>query len=134
MKKIYLHTLWAIVGGSAIANGLPPGSLPESIGSDVGYRTVADAMANLRQLKSASFSTVNGWTIVTDESHMTIWSFAPKTDPSYPSVVKRFVTPSGSGSIITMKVLCEAAKAPCDNLVRTFYDMNFRGSGAQLEH
>jgi hypothetical protein len=85
-------------------------------------------------MKEVSFSTVRGWTIATDQVHMTVWSFAPKTDPSYPSVVKRFVTAAGSGSVITMKVLCESNKVSCDNLVRQFYDMNFRGSGAQLEH
>ena len=61
---------------------------------------------------------------MTDKVHMTIWSFAPKTDPSYPSVVKRTVTSAGSGSNISMKVLCEADKASCDNLVRQFYDLN----------
>jgi hypothetical protein len=118
----------------AMADDLPSGSLPESGNSDVGYRTVAEALASLKQMKEASFSTVRGWTIVTDKVHMTVWSFAPKTDPSYPSVVKRFVTAAGTGSIITMKVLCESNKISCDNLVRQFYDMNFRGSGAQLEH
>lgn len=118
----------------AMAGDLPSGSLPESGNSDVGYRTVAEALASLKQMKEASFSTVRGWTIVTDQVHMTVWSFAPKTDPSYPSVIKRFVTPAGTGSIITMKVLGESNKISCDNLVRQFYDMNFRGSGAQLEN
>jgi hypothetical protein len=117
-----------------VADDLPLGSLPESGNSDVGYRTVAEALASLKKMKEASFSTVRGWTIVTDQVHMTVWSFAPKTDPSYPSVVKRFVTPAGTGSIITMKVLCESDKISCDYLVRQFYGMNFRGSGAQLEH
>jgi hypothetical protein len=117
-----------------IADDLPPGSLPESNNSDVGYKTVAEALASLKLMKDASFSTVRGWTIITDRPHMTVWSFAPKTDPSYPSVVKRMVTAAGSGSNISMKVLCEADKASCDTLVRQFYDMNFRGSGAQLDH
>lgn len=118
----------------AIADVLPPGSLPESNNSDVGYKTVAEALASLKLMKDASFSTVRGWTIVTDQPHMTVWSFVPTTDPSYPSVVKRVVTAAGSGSNISMKVLCEADKSACDNLVRQFYDMNFRGSGAQLDH
>ena len=83
--------------------------------------------------EGASFSTVRGWTIVTDRVHLTIWSFAPKTDPAYPSVVKRMMTTSGTSSVMTMKVKCELDKVSCDNLVRQFYDMNFRGSGAQLE-
>jgi hypothetical protein len=126
--------LCLILSTFAMSDDLPPGSLPESGSSDVGYRTVAEALASLRLMKEASFSTVRGWTIVTDKAHMTVWSFAPKTDPSYPAVVKRFVTAAGSGSAITMKVLCESDKVSCDNLVRQFYDMNFRGSNAQLDH
>jgi hypothetical protein len=118
----------------AAAGDLPPGSLPESRSSDIGYKTVSEALASLMLMKEASFSTVRGWTIVTDEVHLTVWSFAPTTDPSYPSVVKRFVTSSGKGSTVTMRVLCESDKASCDNLVREFYDMNFRGSGAQMDH
>jgi|SRR5580700_8775552 hypothetical protein len=134
MNSKLLHVLWLLIAASAIADGLPQGQLPESTSADVGYKTVADALAALKKLKSASFSIVKGWTIVTDEAHFTVWSFAPKSDPSYPSVVKRFVTSSGSGSIVTMRVLCESDKSACDNLVREFYDMNFRGSGAQLGH
>jgi hypothetical protein len=87
---------------------------------NVGYKTVAEALASLKQMKDVSFSTVRGWTIVTDEAHLTVWSFAPKTDPSYPAVVKRMVTSTGGGSKVTMGVLCEADKASCANLVREF--------------
>jgi hypothetical protein len=59
------------------ADDLPFGSLQESGNSDVGYKTVAEALACLKKMKEAS---------------------------------------------------------SCDNLVRQFYEMNFRGSGAQLEH
>ena len=87
---------------------------------DVGYKTVAQALAAVKQMKDVSFSTVRGWTIVTDETHLTVWSFAPQTDPSYPAVVKRMVISTGSGSKVTLGVLCEAKQAACDNLVREF--------------
>jgi len=80
-------------------------------------------------MKGVSFSSVRGWTIVTDEAHLTVWSFAPKSDPSYPAVVKRMVISTGHGSKITLDVLCEAAKASCENLVREFSNMN--GTGAR---
>src|ERR1700733_4993455 len=89
----------------AMTDDLPSGSLPESGNSEVGYRTVAEALASLKQMKEASFSTVRGWTIVTDKVHMTVWSFAPKTDPSYPSVVKRFVKAARTVSIIRIKTI-----------------------------
>jgi len=111
MTRHLALSIGLLVAASAVADGRPPG---------VGYKTVAEALAALKQMKDASFSTVQGWTIVTDEAHLTVWSFAPKTDPSYPAVVKRMVTSTGNGSKVTMSVLCEAAKAACDNLVHEF--------------
>jgi hypothetical protein len=104
----------------AFADGPPPRSLPEPKDSTIGYKTVAEALASLKQMKGVSFSSVRGWTIVTDEAHLTVWSFAPKSDPSYPAVVKRVVISTVGGSRITMEVLCEANKASCDNLVHEF--------------
>jgi hypothetical protein len=99
-----------------------------AVADDVGYKTVAQALASLRQMKDVSFSTVRGWTIVTDEARLTVWSFAPKTDPSYPAVVKRMVTSTGNGSKVTTSVLCEADKGSCANLVREFNNTNSRGA------
>jgi hypothetical protein len=112
----------------AFADSAPPRSFPESKSSDIGYKTVAEALASLRQMKGVSFSSVRGWTVVTDEAHLTVWSFAPQSDPSYPAVVKRMVISTGSGSKVTMNVLCEADKASCDNLVREF------SNGSRLEN
>jgi hypothetical protein len=100
-----------------------------ALADDVGYKTVADALASLKQAKDVSFSTVRDWTIVTDEAHLTVWSFAPRSDPSYPAVVKRMVTSTGGGSKVTMSVLCEAKRAACDNLIREFN--NTKSPGAQ---
>lgn len=99
-----------------------------AIADDVGYKTVAQALTALKQMKDVSFSTVRGWTIVTDEAHLTVWSFAPKTDPSYPAVVRRMVTSTGNGSRVTTSVLCEADKGSCANLVREFNSTNSRGT------
>jgi hypothetical protein len=117
-----LRALWVgiLVSTAAFAADPPPGPVSAALGSDVGYKTVADALASLKQMKEATFSVVRGWTIVTDEAHLTVWSFAPKTDPAYPAVVKRMVTSTGTGSKVTTNVLCEAGKAACSNLVREF--------------
>ena len=109
-----------LAAAAAFAEGARPGLLPESAGSEVGFKTVAAALAALKKSKDMSLSEVRGWTIVTDEAHLTVWSFAPRTDPSYPSVVKRMVISTGGGSKVSMSVLCEARKAACDNLVREF--------------
>ena len=119
LNRHILLCLGLLVATSAGAGG-PSGPLPEHTSSDVGYKTVAAALASLKATKDVSFSVVRGWTIVTDEAHLTVWSFAPKTDPSYPAVVKRMVTSTASGSKVTLSVLCEANKTSCDNLVREF--------------
>jgi hypothetical protein len=99
-----------------------------AVADDVGYKTVAATLAAVKQMKDVSFSTVRGWMIVTDEAHLTVWSFSPKTDPSYPAVVKRMVTSTGNGSKVTTGVLCEAKKAACANLAREFSNTNSRGA------
>jgi hypothetical protein len=35
-----------------------------AVADDVGYKTVAQALTSLKQMKDVSFSTVRGWTIV----------------------------------------------------------------------
>jgi hypothetical protein len=91
-----------------------------AVADNVGYKTVAQALTAVKQMPGVSFSTVRGWTIVTDEAHLTVWSFSPTTDPSYPAVVRRMVISTGGGSKVTLDVLCEAKRAACDNLVREF--------------
>jgi hypothetical protein len=126
MKRLPAFCVALLVSTLAIAGGAPQ-TVSEPYNADVGYKTVAQALASLRQDKDASFSVVRGWTIVTDEAHLTVWSFAPKTDPSFPAVVKRMVTSTGTGSKVTMSVLCEAKKAACAGLVREFSN---HGTGA----
>jgi hypothetical protein len=103
------------------------GPLPETPNSEVGYHTVAQALTSLRARRDVTVSTERGWTIITDEKNLTIWSFAPAAHPAYPAVVKRVVRARpGGGSDINMSVLCEASKEACDQLVREFDAMNRR--------
>lgn len=99
-------------------------SLGEATEAVIEYPSVADALKALHSKPDVVFTTVNGWTIATDEAAYTIWSFAPLTYPAYPAVVRRQVVAKGSSSLISMAVECEASKAACDELVRTFAQMN----------
>ena len=98
--------------------------LPEAQGAVIEYPSVAAALKGLHERTDVTFSTENGWIIAIDEAHYTIWSFAPSTYPAYPAVVKRHVVPRGTGSSIEMSVQCEASKAACDDLVRTFTQLS----------
>lgn len=109
------------------AQDIPAGPIPESRQSQIGYKSVADALNALKAQPDVTIRTDNNWTIFIDERNFTIWSFAPTSHPAYPSVIKRQVTPRlGGGSEITMNVLCEASKPACDQLVRDFAALNNR--------
>ena len=117
----------ALASQELSSGNLPSGPLPETASSGVEYPTVAAALSALRARKDVSISTERGWTIITDEKHFTIWSFAPSSYPAYPALVKRTVRDrAGGGSHIDTSVLCEAHKAACDQLVREFDAMNRR--------
>jgi hypothetical protein len=67
------------------------------------------------------------WTIATDDASHTIWVFASEGQPAYPAAIKRqFVGDGHGGTSLNMSVLCEASKADCDNLVRTFEALDAR--------
>ena len=109
-------------GSKVAAQSLEP--LPEANGS-FEYPTVEAALAALHAKSGVVFSTFRGWTIANDEAAQAIWSFPPPVHPAYPSAVKRQVKGrAGGGSEIDMKVLCAASKSVCDDLVRSFEQLN----------
>jgi hypothetical protein len=69
-------------------------------------------------------TTQQGWTIANDSAAMAIWSFAPADNAAYPAAVKRQIENRDGGTFINMSVRCEASKAACDDLVRSFQALN----------
>ncbi len=118
----------------ATAVAATAGPLPEETGSTIGYPTVAAALDGLRAQPGVVFSTQHGWTIATNNASATVWSFPPPGDPAYPSAVKRQLVPEGGGEGITTNVLCESTKAACDNLVRSFEQLNAQMKAAIQGH
>jgi hypothetical protein len=109
-------------GPAPVASGQEP--LEEATNSTIGYPTVAAALADLRSKPGVVFTTKDGWTVASDEATTTLWSFSPAGYPAYPAAVKRqFVQENGQLSL-KMNVQCEASKAACDDLVRTFQNLN----------
>ncbi|MBS0380746.1 MAG: DUF4019 domain-containing protein [Proteobacteria bacterium] len=111
-----------LAGALAIAEA----PLPEVTSSQTGYPTVDAALKSLQTKPGVQIREQGGWTIISDteDGRPVLWSFAPKGDPAYPSAVKRSIVSNAQGSFIDMRVQCEAAKAPCDNLVRQFQVLN----------
>ncbi len=101
-----------------------PEPLPETEGSPTGYPTVAAALSDLRLKRGVVISQQNGWIVANDSAAMTIWTFAPPNHPAYPTAVKRQIENRGGAAYVDMSVQCEASKAACDDLVRSFEALN----------
>jgi hypothetical protein len=108
----------------------PPAPIAESSTNEIGYPTVAAALAALRGRKDVQISTQAGWTIISDDATSTLWSFAPEGNPAYPAAVKRHIYQTNQGVMLDMRVHCEASKAACDDLVRSFEALNAQMSAA----
>lgn len=124
-----VEALWAGLSANCPNYPRERAPLPEQANSTIGYASVADALAALRAQPGVTFATERGWTIATDGAARAIWSFAPAEHAAYPSAVKRQVVGNGGKVSLEMKVLCQASKAACDDLVREFEALNAAALG-----
>jgi hypothetical protein len=109
--------------------------IEESPKNEIGYASVADALAALRRCPGVQISREGDWTIVSDTATSTVWSFTPPEHPAHPSAVKRSTVLRGGSTYIDMKVRCEASKTACDKLVADFQQLNKRmGESIQGQH
>lgn len=102
----------------------PRAPLPEAPQGTIGYASPAAALAELKTKPGVAITQEDGWTIATERSAMTLWSFAPAGHPAYPAAVKRRVVQEGGAVSVKMDVMCGASKAACDDLVRSFATLN----------
>jgi len=101
-----------------------PTPLPEATSSTIGYPNVDAALAALHSKPGVEFTVQNGWTVASDPSTKTIWSFPPPGNPAYPAAVKRQLVTDAEGTSIQMNIHCQASKEACDDLVRSFKELN----------
>ena len=101
-----------------------PGSAQAA--SNIGYKSVAAAMAGLRKRKDVTFEELKtGWINVLEPGGATSWSFVPRGHPAYPAVVKRSLVDFGGGDYnVLMSTLCEGRAKACDDLVADFTARN----------
>jgi hypothetical protein len=71
-------------------------------------------------------SNAEGWQIVdvAEGPNAGIWTFAPRTHPSFPSVVWRQVLERDGNLFLGMDVLCGGTKSACDQYVAEFTKIN----------
>jgi Protein of unknown function (DUF4019) len=100
--------------------------IKESSNNEIGYPTVAEALAALRSRSDVQISQQGGWTIISEAASSSVWSFTPGEHPAHPSAVKRSIASRDGKTYVDMKVLCEASKTACDKLVTDFQQLNQR--------
>ena len=102
----------------------PTPALTEEPASTIGYPSVADALSALQAREDVVVSMEAGWTIITEQGGLTIWSFSPPDQPAYPAVARRAFYQEAGAWFIKMDVRCEAEKAACDQLQQDFEALN----------
>ena len=90
------------------------------------YPTVASALEAMRTKSGVKTSVRSGWTVIEDQSTLSLWSFAPPDHPAYPAAVQRKVIREGDNIFVKMNVLCEAPKPACDAMVADFQKLDGR--------
>lgn len=131
MQRRQLPCFALLLLASSMASAQAPSPLDEAPGAaaKLGYPTVAAALEGLKARPGVSVTTTkpDGWIIATEPTTKALWSFAPEGHYAYPAVVRREVKEREGGEVyIEMVALCQAAKEPCDRLIREFQELNER--------
>lgn len=113
----YLLCNYLVAGHLCLASE----SVNEERESSVGFRHADDALAALHMKPNVDWRTAeDGWIVAHEEGASVVWAFAPKSDPSYPSAVRRSLLRVGTDVKVGTDILCEASKEKCDYLARYF--------------
>jgi hypothetical protein len=93
-----------------------------------GYKTVTEALADLKIKKNASVSENEGWIIIklVDGNINSTWSFAPASHPAYPAVFRDDVVKIKDSITFNHQTLCQAEKIECDKFVSQSRELNKR--------
>ncbi len=94
--------------------------------SSIGYPSALAALEDLKSKPGVELREEMGWTVATDRAAYTVWSFTPVGHPAHPAAVKRIVTEKDGAVWMDTKVLCQATRAACDQLVEDFKQLNER--------
>lgn len=124
--QLVAELLFVVAGLSVSPTPALAEELKESPSNEIGFATVAEAFATLRSRPGVEISRQGGWTIITEPTSRTVWTFPPPGHPAYPSVLKRSLGLRDGSTYLDMKVLCESTKAACDQLVIDFQQLNQR--------
>lgn len=91
---------------------------------DIGYPSVEAARTALSARSDVRMARADGWLTIEDPAAMTLWTFAPETDPAHPAAIKRSVIEEEGRIVLRMDIRCEGDDAACDALQTHFLSLN----------
>jgi hypothetical protein len=103
--------LSALLICAASAQGDPPKT---DVSDEIPYRSLDDALKDLRSKPSVEFRNEGGWIVAYDSVAIVSWLLTPEGHPAYPSIVKRHVVNRADGASMATEIRCFASKAKCD--------------------
>ena len=112
------HHRYILAACGLISNLAPGLSAAQTAVSGIGYASVSAARQALAVKAAVQTADHGGWTIVTDQAGdaFTTWTFAPKSHPAYPTVVRRDIVFKNRNPTLITRVMCESKRAACDSL------------------
>ena len=132
-------TFAALIGlaGNAVAAGTPVQSTPSAPPAPKTRQlcgltapSVAAFEPQVAKLSGiARKAAQNGYSVYIDEANRRVWDFTTPTVPGHPAAACISVTPNGTGSDITVDIICEGNKADCDVIAASFQDLAARVAG-----
>jgi len=129
-KTLAILTLLYSLAGAALAQASAAASSPlgESSERTIGYNTMAEALAAVRAHPKARLVSDLDWTTYQisklGQPDYELWTFSPASHAAHPSAVKRTVREQAGKIVVDMDVACDAPKPACDEMVRSFIEMN----------
>jgi hypothetical protein len=87
----------------------------------IGYPNVAAAHNALKARSDVIFSVEDGWTRAEDPSAKTIWLFAPKGHPAYPTAVRMRTIEKDGATGTETRVMCRSGKTACEKIADKFH-------------
>ncbi len=96
---------------------------PASAG-DIGYKSPAEALADLKAKPGVTAREENDWIVLHDSANNTIWSITSDAHPAHPTALERAIVAREGQVLVEMNVLCGASREICDQVVAQFQQIN----------
>ena len=88
------------------------------------YASTEAALEALRAKPGVTERSENDWFVVSDTADHVIWSITMPDNVMHPSIVRRALVEKDGAVHVEMSIKCGASKVACDELARTFQEIN----------